>query len=307
MLFRGALICGAVSLSKHSLVLDTLRLEYRSLYQHLRFKSPAPIVRVSYNSMSSPTQNPTKPLPTDLPIRAFPSISEFEAFLEREHTTARGIHIKFAKKASGIASISAAEAVETALCFGWIDGRANPFDDKWWLGRYTPRRAKSTWSQKNVNTVERLTEKGRMRPAGIAAVEAAKADGRWDRAYAGPATIAIPDDLATALKADAAASAFLDNMAKSDRYSILMRLQIASPKLREQRIKNLVEKLAVDHAASVLKASKKNGVKKTKPKPKPSARDRVSKADDTSARASKVKLKPDQTNPPRRAGLRSRA
>ena len=239
--------------------------------------------------------------------RFFKAQSEFRRWLEKNHAKEAELIVGFYKKDSGKPSITYPEALDEALCFGWIDGRANPFDDKWWLGRYTPRRAKSTWSQKNVNTVERLTEKGRMRPAGIAAVEAAKADGRWDRAYAGPATIAIPDDLATALKADAAASAFLDNMAKSDRYSILMRLQIASPKLREQRIKNLVEKLAVDHAASVLKASKKNGVKKTKPKPKPSARDRVSKADDTSARASKVKLKPDQTNPPRRAGLRSRA
>ncbi|KEF60711.1 uncharacterized protein A1O9_02272 [Exophiala aquamarina CBS 119918] len=254
--------------------------------------------------MSSLSPKPAKPLPTDLPIRAFPSAREFEAFLEREHTAAAGIHLKFAKKSSGIASISGAEAVETALCFGWIDGQANPFDDNWWLVRYTPRRAKSIWSQKNANTIERLTEQGRMRPAGIAAVEAAKADGRWYRAYAGPATIAIPDDLATALKANAAASNFLDNMTKADRYAILMRLQVSSPKRREQRIKGLVEQLAVDHTDSVLKPSRKNGVRKAKPKTNPAGR---AKASTTDSCANASNATPGQTNLPRRPGLRSRA
>lgn len=313
MLLARNILRSAVILGKQTRLLDTLHLEHRSLYHYLQLKSSISIVRVPfkaprpavpYNSMSSRPQKPAKPLPTDLPIRAFSSVGEFEAYLEREHTTAAGIYLKFAKKASGIASISGAEAVETALCFGWIDGRANPFDDNWWLVRYTPRRAKSIWSQKNVNTIERLTEQGRMRPAGIAAVEAAKADGRWDRAYAGPATITIPDDLATALKADAAASAFLDNMTKADRYSILMRLQITSPKLREQRIQSLVEQLAADHANSVLKPNKKNGVRKAKAKPKPAARGQVLKID---APANANNATPCQTNIPRRAGLRSRA
>lgn len=137
----------------------------------------------------------------DLPTHAFPTAAAFDTFLEREHASAPGIYLKFAKKASSIPSITWAEAVEVALCYGWIDGRANALDDKWWTVRYTPRRARSIWSQKNVGTVARLIEDGRMRPAGLAAVEAAKADGRWDRAYAGPANVTTPDDFTIALAA----------------------------------------------------------------------------------------------------------
>lgn len=182
--------------------------------------------------------------PTDLPIYPFSSANEFEAFLEREHTTAPGIYLKLAKKASGIPSVSAAEAVEIALCFGWIDGRSNAFDDHWWLIRFTPRRPKSVWSQKNVDTIGRLVEAGRMRPGGVAAVEAAKADGRWERAYAGPATITVPDDLTSALAGEPAASSFFDGMAKSDRYAVLYRVQTASPQSRTKRIEALVQMMA---------------------------------------------------------------
>jgi uncharacterized protein YdeI (YjbR/CyaY-like superfamily) len=182
--------------------------------------------------------------PSDLPIYSFSSANEFEAFLDREHTTASGFHLKIAKKSSGIPSVSAAEAVEIALCFGWIDGRANGLDNNWWLVRYTPRRSKSIWSQKNVNTVGRLLEEGRMRPAGVAAAEAAKADGRWERAYAGPATITVPDDLATALAAEPAAASFFEGMNKTDRYAVLWRVQITSPRSRAKRIKALVQMLA---------------------------------------------------------------
>jgi uncharacterized protein YdeI (YjbR/CyaY-like superfamily) len=185
-----------------------------------------------------------KTLPTDLPIHSFSNAANFEAFLEREHATAPGIHLKLAKKSSGIASVSGAEAVEIALCFGWIDGRANGVDDDWWLVRYTPRRAKSIWSQKNVATIGRLMEEGRVRPAGLAAVQAAKSDGRWDRAYAGPATITVPKDLATALATNGAAAVFFDGMNKSDRYSVLWRIETASPKSRALRIEAMIELLA---------------------------------------------------------------
>ena len=186
----------------------------------------------------------TKAPPSDLPIRSFSSAAEFETFLNREHQTAPGIYLKLAKKSSGIPSVSGAEAVELALCFGWIDGRANGLDNDWWLVRYTPRRPKSIWSQKNVGTIDRLLKTGRMRPAGIAAVEAAKADGRWERAYAGPATITVPDDLATALAADSAAASFFEGLNKTDRYSVLWRVQTASPRSRAQRIETLVQMLA---------------------------------------------------------------
>ena len=200
-----------------------------------------------------------KPPPKDLPIHSFSTIKKLEAFLEREHSTLPGFHLKLAKKASGIPSVTAAEAVETALCFGWIDGRANAYDKDWWLVRYTPRRAKSIWSQKNVNTVGQLLEKGRLRPAGLAAVEAAKTDGRWERAYAGPATITVPEDFATALALEPAAASFFKTLNKSDRYSVLWRVQTASPKARDNRIKTLVQTLAEGKwpAASATPVSKR--------------------------------------------------
>ena len=182
--------------------------------------------------------------PSDLPIYSFPCANDFEAFLDHEHATAPGLYLKLAKKSSGIASVSAAEAVEIGLCFGWIDGRANGLDENWWLVRYTPRRPKSIWSQKNVNTIARLVEEGRMRPAGISAVEAAKADGRWQRAYAGSATIEVPDDLSIALATKPAAASFFQGMNKTDRYSVLWRVHTASPQNRAQRIEALVGMLA---------------------------------------------------------------
>jgi uncharacterized protein YdeI (YjbR/CyaY-like superfamily) len=182
--------------------------------------------------------------PKDLPIHSFSTAYELETFLEREHATLPGFHLKLAKKASGIASVTAAEAVQIALCFGWIDGQANAYDKDWWLVRYTPRRSKSIWSQKNVNTVGELLDKGRLRPAGLAAVEAAKLDGRWERAYAGPATITVPDDFAAALAMEPAAASCFENLKKSDRFSVLLRLQTASPKARDNRIKTLVQTLS---------------------------------------------------------------
>jgi len=213
---------------------------------------------------------PPKSLPTDLPIRSFPSSAEFEAFLERDHTTAPGVYLQLAKKGSGIPSISSTEAIEVALCFGWIDGRAQSIDDTWWLSRYTPRRPKSIWSQKNVNTITRLMEEGKIRPAGITAVNAAKADGRWERAYAGPATITVPEDLATSLAALPAALAFFEGLNKSDRYSVLWRVETASPTARSNRIKMLVEMLAVGKVAGSL------GSQPNKSRPKVGARKKQS-------------------------------
>lgn len=191
------------------------------------------------------TKTKTKTVQTDFPIHSFSSAKELEDFFESNHSTASGFHLKLAKKSSGIPSVSAAEAVEVALCFGWIDGRANGLDDNWWLVRYTPRRSKSIWSRKNVSTVERLLEEGgRIRPAGLAAIEAAKADGRWARAYDGPANITVPDDLAAALAAEPAAAAFFDGMNKTGRYAVLHRVQTASPQARVKRIESLVQTLA---------------------------------------------------------------
>ena len=178
-------------------------------------------------------------------MRPFAGPAEFEAWLEAEHERAPGLYLKIAKKAAGIPSITAAEAVEVALCFGWIDGRGNRVDDDWFTVRYTPRRAKSVWSQKNVETVARLVEAGRMRPAGLAAVQAAQDDGRWDRAYAGPATITVPDDLAAALAASPAAAAAFAGLDGANRYSVLWRVHTAAtPQTRTKRIAAAVQVLA---------------------------------------------------------------
>jgi uncharacterized protein YdeI (YjbR/CyaY-like superfamily) len=177
--------------------------------------------------------------------QAFPSAPDFDAWLDAEHDRAPGLFLKIAKKSAGIPSITAAEAVEVALCHGWIDGRGNRVDDDWFTVRYTPRRPKSVWSLKNVETVARLIAEGRMRPAGLAAVQAAQADGRWDRAYAGPATITVPDDLAAALAAEPAAEAFFAALDGTNRYSVLWRVHTANtPQTRANRIAACVRMLA---------------------------------------------------------------
>jgi uncharacterized protein YdeI (YjbR/CyaY-like superfamily) len=184
-------------------------------------------------------------LPTDLPVLAFPDQAALEAWLEEHSGTEPGLYVKIAKKGSGVPSVNWEQIVEVLLCFGWIDGRANRLDDSFYLQRITPRRAKSVWSQKNVATVERLTAEGRMRPAGTAAVEAARADGRWERAYAGPATITVPDDLTAALDASPAARTAFDALNGQDRYSVLHRVHTAATeKTRAKRITALVETLA---------------------------------------------------------------
>jgi uncharacterized protein YdeI (YjbR/CyaY-like superfamily) len=184
-------------------------------------------------------------MPTDLPVLAFPDQGALEAWLEAEHERAPGLYVKLAKKGSGVPSVNWEQMVEVLLCFGWIDGRANRLDDRYYLQRITPRRPRSVWSRKNVATVERLIAEGRMRPAGLAAVEAAKADGRWERAYAGPATITVPDDLTAALDAEPAARAAFDALDGTNRYAALWRVHTAgTPATRAKRIAALVQMLA---------------------------------------------------------------
>lgn len=190
-------------------------------------------------------------LPSDLPVLAFADQAALEAWLEAEHATAPGLYVRIAKKASGVPSVNWEQMVEVLLCFGWIDGRANRLDDSFYLQRITPRRPRSVWSSKNVATVERLITEGRMRPAGLAVVEAAKADGRWERAYAGPATITVPDDLAAALDATPAARTAFDALKGQDRYSALHRVHTATTeKTRAKRIAVLVDQLATGGALS---------------------------------------------------------
>jgi uncharacterized protein YdeI (YjbR/CyaY-like superfamily) len=184
-------------------------------------------------------------LPTDLPVRAFPDQAALEEWLDAEHATAPGLYVRLAKKGSGVPSVTYAELVESVLCFGWIDGRSQRLDETSYLQRITPRRPRSVWSQKNVAAVEALTAAGRMRPAGLAQVEAARADGRWERAYAGPATITVPDDLAAALAAEPAAQRAFGALDGRNRYAVLHRVTTAAtPQTRARRIAALVTMLA---------------------------------------------------------------
>jgi uncharacterized protein YdeI (YjbR/CyaY-like superfamily) len=185
------------------------------------------------------------PGPTDLPVLRFPDQAAFEEWLETEHAGAPGAHVVIAKKGAPEPTLTQAEMVESLLCFGWIDGRVQRLDEHYFLTRVTPRRAKSVWSARNVEAVGRLTEAGRMRPAGLAAVTAAQADGRWERAYAGPATITVPDDLAAALAASPAASAAFDALDGANRYAVLWRVHTAgTPETRARRIDACVQMLA---------------------------------------------------------------
>ena len=150
----------------------------------------------------------------------------FEAWLVDNASTASHVWMRMAKKGSGVTSIDWTTAVDVALCFGWIDGIARRLDDEWYVQRFTPRRARSVWSKINRERIERLTAEGRMRPAGLAEVERAKADGRWDAAYDSPATAVVPDDLAAAL----AARDLTDVYAALDgrnRFAFLNRVQTA--------------------------------------------------------------------------------
>jgi uncharacterized protein YdeI (YjbR/CyaY-like superfamily) len=180
----------------------------------------------------------------ELPVILFASASELEAWLEQEHGSTEGIWLKFAKKDSGLESVSYAEAVELSLCFGWIDGQARRFDELHYLQRFTPRRPRSKWSRLNRDRVEALIVAGRMRPSGLAAVDAAKADGRWDAAYEPPSTAEVPPDLERELKGDRAARENFEALDGANRYAIIYRLNDAKrPETRERRLRKFVEML----------------------------------------------------------------
>lgn len=173
------------------------------------------------------------------PLIAFASAAGFETWLEEHHGDETGSWLKIAKKASGISSITYAEAVDVGLCFGWIDGQRNSFDGDYFLQRFTPRRARSIWSKVNTEKVAALTASGRMRPSGQAQVDNAKADGRWDAAYDRFGEKVVPPDLQQVLDADPAAAAFFSSLSASNRYAFTFRLQTA--KRPETRAKRLAE------------------------------------------------------------------
>jgi uncharacterized protein YdeI (YjbR/CyaY-like superfamily) len=180
----------------------------------------------------------------DLPQHAFPSAADWEEWLERNHAASDGLWIRMAKRDAGIDSVRYPEVLDSALCFGWIDGRREALDERYFLQRFTPRRPRSRWSRINRDKAERLIASGRMRPAGLGEVQRAEADGRWDAAYQGQRDITIPDDLQRELDARPEAKAFFTELNSQNRYAILYRLQDAKkPATRAQRLAKFVAML----------------------------------------------------------------
>jgi uncharacterized protein YdeI (YjbR/CyaY-like superfamily) len=179
----------------------------------------------------------------DLEERPFASAAAWREWLEANHETSPGIWIHVAKKGTGVATVTYDEAVEEALCFGWIDGQRTKLDDTWFRQRFTRRVKRSPWSKINTARATQLIEAGRMRPAGLVEVEAAKADGRWDAAYAGQASAQVPEDLRAALDASPAAAALFDQLDSRNRYAILYR--IGSVKKAETRARK-IERFVAD-------------------------------------------------------------
>lgn len=181
---------------------------------------------------------------TPLPTMLFQDARSWGDWLEANHATSPGLWLRIAKKGSGIASVSYPEAVEVALCHGWIDGQKASLDEGSWLQKFTRRGSKSIWSKLNRDKVELLVRTGRMKPQGLAEVERARKDGRWDAAYDSPKSAAVPPELASALEASPKAKGFFGTLESRNRYAILFRIQTAKrPETKTKRIRDIVEML----------------------------------------------------------------
>jgi uncharacterized protein YdeI (YjbR/CyaY-like superfamily) len=180
----------------------------------------------------------------ELPIQLFAGPAELEAWLEENHASSQGAWLKIAKKGATEPSVTYDEAVELALCFGWIDSQVRRFDDQHYVQRFTPRRPRGRWSKINREKAEALIEAGRMRPTGLAEVEAAQADGRWEAAYEGQRTAEVPPDLQRELDANPVAAEFFASLSSANRYAIVYRLDDAKkPETRERRLRKFVAML----------------------------------------------------------------
>jgi uncharacterized protein YdeI (YjbR/CyaY-like superfamily) len=182
---------------------------------------------------------------TDFPVRAFASSAQWEDWLQAQPRASKGLWLKVAKAASGIASVSNKEAIDGALCHGWIDGQRDKFDADHWLIRFTPRRPKGKWSQLNRERAMVLIKLGRMQPAGMTEIKQAKADGRWKDAYAPQSSAPVPEDLQSALDRNPRAKRHFDRLDRGNRYAILYRIHDAKkPETRAQRIEKFTKMLS---------------------------------------------------------------
>ena len=180
----------------------------------------------------------------ELPTLPFENKKKWADWLARQHDKSAGVWLKLAKKDSRIPSVTYEEALDVALCYGWIDGQKKGFDDKYWLQKFTPRGPKSIWSKINTEKAERLIASGEMKPSGLKAVEAAKQDGRWGAAYSSQKNISVPEDFQSALDKNRIAKAFFATLNSANRYAILFRITTArKPETRTKRIQQFVEML----------------------------------------------------------------
>lgn len=182
--------------------------------------------------------------PDGAPLKLFATKKSWATWLATNHSRSTGIWLRMAKKGGALKSLSYAEALDVALCYGWIDGAMRPEDDDSWLKKFVPRAPRSLWSKINRAKAEALIASAEMQAAGLAAIEVAKKNGRWDAAYDSPATATVPDDLETALKANPAARQFFESLESANRYAILWRLQtVKRPETRTRKIAAFVEML----------------------------------------------------------------
>lgn len=178
---------------------------------------------------------------SDLQIVSFLSQDEFEHWLEQNNDNTKGIWVRFFKKDSGMPTIVYNEALDVALCYGWIDGQVKKYDENSYIQKFTPRRPKSMWSKRNIDHVARLLEEGRMKPSGIKEAEKAKNDGRWEKAYDSPGNMVVPEDFIQELTKNEKALEFFGSLNRVNKYSIAWRLQTAkNPETRDKRIKEIL-------------------------------------------------------------------
>jgi uncharacterized protein YdeI (YjbR/CyaY-like superfamily) len=180
----------------------------------------------------------------ELPVMLFAQQSDWADWLDQHHAESPGVWLRIAKKSSDLQSVSYAEAIDVALCYGWIDGQSKKYDESSWIQKFTPRGPRSIWSKVNREKVTALIESGRMQPAGLAAIERAKQNGQWDAAYDAPSKATVPSDLQAELDKHPQASAFFATLNSQNRYAILFRIQTAKkPETRARRIQQFIEML----------------------------------------------------------------
>ncbi len=178
-----------------------------------------------------------------LPIKKFATQKSWHTWLSKNHSKSNGIWMTFAKKTAARKTVNYAEALDEALCYGWIDGQANPYDEQYWLQKFTPRKAKSIWSKRNIEYTERLINEGRMQPAGLQAIETAKANGLWEKAYDRQRDMVIPEDFLKTLSKNKKAKAFFKTLNRTNLFSIAFCLQTA--KKEETRLKRMSNIIAM--------------------------------------------------------------